>query len=163
MLEVSKELKKFGKSVVKDAKRNASKFSDTGDLKHSIEFELETHKNSFSLSFYMVDYGIYKDEGVDGTKKKWNSRFSYKRKGPPTRALNDWIRRKAIRGRGKDGRFITNESLAWLISRKIKRDGLKPTKFFSNAFEKNFIRLSDDIIEAFGLDVDTFLEQTLNN
>jgi len=163
VLEISKELKVFGKNVVKGAKRNASKFSNTGDLKHSIDYELKVHKNSFSLSFYMTDYGIYKDEGVDGTKKKHNSRFSYDRKGPPIREISKWISQKGIKGRDKKGRFIRNESLAFLISRSIKRDGIKPTKFFSNAFEKEFLKMPDKIVEAFGLDVDQFLEQTLNN
>ena len=163
MLEINKELKTFGKNVVRRAKSNASKFSNTGDLKHSIDYELKVHKNSFSLSFYMVDYGIYKDEGVDGTKKKYNSRFSYRQKQPPHKEIEKWIRAKGMKGRDKKGRFIRNESLAFLIARSIKRDGIKPTHFFSDAFERAFLKLPDDIVEAYGLDVDEFLEQVLNN
>ena len=163
MLEISKELKHFGKSVVKRAKRNASKFSDSGDLKSSIDYELKVHKNSFSLSFYMVDYGIYKDEGVNGTQKNYNSRFSYGQKQPPSKVIEKWIRSKGLKGRNKKGRFIRNESLAFLIARSIKKKGLKPTHFFSDAFEKEFLKLPDEIVEAYGLDIDEFLEQVLNN
>ena len=163
MLEIGKELKVFGDSVVKGAKRNAKKFSNTGDLQHSIEYELKVHKNSFSLSFYMTEYGIYKDEGVSGTKKKYNSRFSYSRSGPPIKVIEKWIRQKGIKGRDKKGRFIRNESLAFLISRSIKRDGIKPTKFFTKPFEQAFLKMPDKIVEAYGLDVDQWLEDTLNN
>ncbi len=36
---------------------------------------------------------------------------------------------------------------------------LKPTMFFTKPFEDAFLRLPEDVIEKFGLDVDEFLEQ----
>jgi hypothetical protein len=38
---------------------------------------------------------------------------------------------------------------------------MKPTLFFTRPFELAYKRLGDDIIEAFGLDIDDFLKFTL--
>ena len=172
MLVVSKHLNRFGKNVVKGAKRNASKMSGDGDLKHSIEYDLKVHKNSFSLSFYMVDYGIYLDEGVRGAGgvrkstskfgrnnkgKMWKqkapkSRFSYKKGAnnrPSPKHFKKWAREKGLN--------------PFAIATAVQHQGIKPTHFFSDAFEKEFLKLPDDIVEAYGLDVDEFLEQVLNN
>ena len=34
--------------------------------------------------------------------------------------------------------------------------------FFTKPFEREFAKLDQDLVEAFGLDIDEFLEQTLN-
>lgn len=169
MLEVKKELKRFGNRVVRKAKSNASKFSSTGDLKNSIEFDLNVHKNSFSLSFYMADHGIFLDEGVRGAGgvrkttskfgrnnkgKMWkikskNSRFSFSNKMPPVDALKKWSREKGLN--------------PYAVQKSVYHQGIEATHFFSDAFEENFIKLSDEIVEAYGLDIDDFLEQVLNN
>ena len=62
--EVHKELSKFGKSVVKAARSKVKK--NSGDLEASIGFDLDVYANSFSMSFFMADYGIFVDEGVRG-------------------------------------------------------------------------------------------------
>lgn len=167
MLEVKKELKRFGKAVEKRAKRNAPK--GDGNLKGSIQHELEVHKNSFSLSFYMVDYGVYLDEGVRGAGgvrkttskfgtgnkgKMWkikskDSRFAFTNKMPPADALKKWSKQRGL-----------NE---FAVQKAVYHQGIEGTHFFSDAFESEFTKLSDEIVEAFGLDIDTFLEQTLNN
>jgi hypothetical protein len=41
--------------------------------------------------------------------------------------------------------------------------GTKPTEFFSKPFEMAFKRLPDDIIEAYGIDVENFLKYTISN
>jgi F0F1-type ATP synthase membrane subunit a len=42
----------------------------------------------------------------------------------------DWIRQKGLKGRDpKTGKYITNESLAFLISMGIKKYGIKATGF----------------------------------
>jgi hypothetical protein len=168
MLEVRKELKRFAKAVEKKAKRKAPK--GDGKLKASIQHELEVHKNSFSLSFYMVDYGTYIDEGVRGaggvrkTTSKYNksnnkgkmwkikakdSRFAFSNKQPPAKALKKWSHSKGL-----------NE---FAVAKAVFHQGIEGTHFFSDAFESEFVKLADEVVEAYGLDIDEFLEQTLNN
>ena len=167
-----KELSRFAKYVVQQSRTNLSKSGrkDTNNLYGSIGYDLKVHKGSFSLSFYMEEYGAFVDEGVQGknsTSKAPNSPFRFGsgsgKKGGLTKSISTWIKRKGLKGRDKKGRFITDKSLTFLISRSIYQNGIKPSLFFTKPFEKSFARLPDDIVEKFGLDIDEFLEQTLNN
>ena len=56
---------------------------------------------------------------------------------------------------------MSYENTAYLIRNSIYNKGLKPTMFFSKPFEDGFLRLPDDVIEAYGLDVENFLKYTL--
>jgi hypothetical protein len=73
-----------------------------------------------------------------------------------------WIKQRNIKGRDKNGRFIKQKSLAFLIARSIKQNGLKPSLYFTKPFNNEFKKLSDDLVESFGLDIDEFLDYTLN-
>ena len=42
-------------------------------LYNSLDGEVKVYPNSFSLSFYMEEYGVYQDKGVSGTKKKYST------------------------------------------------------------------------------------------
>ena len=172
MLEsVQYEMGKFAKSVVKQSRANLTRSSkkDTNNLYGSIGYDLKVHKNSFSLSFFMEEYGAFVDEGVQGkktTSRAPNSPFRFGsgsgKKGGLKKAISSWVKRKGIRGRSKDGRFISNKSLTFLISRSIYQHGIKPSLFFTKPFEKAFDRLPDEVLEKFALDIDELLEQTLN-
>lgn len=175
-------LSTFAKKVVKNSKAKLSrKHRDTRNLEGSIGYDLKLHKNSFSLSFYMLEYGAFVDEGVQGKKsssKAPNSPFKFGTGNSPVRTAGGmqgiilaWIKRKGIKGRDKGytdkngkvhkgtGRFISHKSLSFLITRSIYNTGLKPTLFFTKPFITAFTKLPDELIEQFGLDVDEFLEQ----
>jgi hypothetical protein len=160
---VEDELNAFRKHVITEArksltrnKKNASK-----TLYNDMNSFLKVSKNSFELGFEMPIYGQFQDQGVSGKKKKYNTPFSYKSKQPPSDLFEAWIKRKGIKGRDKRGRFITNKSLSYLIARSVFNNGIKPSLFFTRPFELAYKRLGDDIIEAFGLDIDEFLKYTL--
>jgi hypothetical protein len=160
---VEDELNAFRKHVITEArksltrnKKNASK-----TLYNDMNSFLKVSKNSFELGFEMPIYGQFQDQGVSGKKKKYNTPFSYKSKQPPSDVFEAWIKRKGIKGRDKRGRFITNKSLSYLIARSVFNNGIKPSLFFTRPFELAYKRLGDDVIEAFGLDIDEFLKYTL--
>ena len=160
---VEDELNAFRKHVITEArksltrnKKNASK-----TLYNDMNSFLKVSKNSFELGFEMPIYGQFQDQGVSGKKKKYDTPFSYKSKQPPSDVFEAWIKRKGIKGRDKRGRFITNKSLSYLIARSVFNNGIKPSLFFTRPFELAYKRLGDDIIEAFGLDIDEFLKYTL--
>ena len=72
-------------------------------------------------------------------------------------------RRKGLKGRDKkSGRFITDKSLTFLISRSIFNKGIAPSMFFTRPFENAFKNLPDEIIEKFNLDIDELIESSLN-
>lgn len=129
----------------------------------SLDGDVKVSKNSLSLSFVMEDYGIYQDKGVSGTKKKYDTPYSYTTKRPPAKSLEDWISKRGFQFRDKKGKFISYKSMSYIISNSIFEKGIKPSLFFTKPFEKAFKNLPNELVEAYGLDVEDFLAFTLNN
>ena len=162
--KTKKVLDSFRRRVIKEARRNLTRLNKNAskDLHSSLDSELEVHKQSFSLQFFMMEYGEYLDKGVSGKRRKYNTPYSYTNKRPPSRVFEKWIRQKGIVGRNKKGQFMKVKTLSYLIARSVYNNGIKPSMFFTKPFEKEFMKLDTELIEAFGLDIDEFLEQTLN-
>ncbi len=163
--QTEKALEAFLKYTVSQAKANLTrrKKNSTRALYDSLDYEYNVSKNSFSASITALDYGEFQDKGVSGKKKKYNTPYSYKDKMPPASAFDKWIVRKGIAPRNEQGQFQTRKGIAFAIARSVFINGIKPSRFLSDPFEKGFKRLPDEIIEAFGLDVETFLKQIINN
>jgi hypothetical protein len=53
--------------------------------------------------------------------------------------------------------------MSYIISNSIFEKGIKPSLFFTKPFEKAFKNLPNELVEAYGLDVEDFLAFTLNN
>lgn len=160
--EVQEAIDKFRKYVIQQSRSNLTKQRKNVNksLYNSIKGVSKVNKNSISLYFEMLDYGIFQDKGVSGKFKKYNTDFSYKSKMPPSKAFDKWIVRKGIAPRNEKGQFISRKSLSFLIARKIFREGIKPSLFFTKPFEKAYDRLPDEIIEAYGIDiVNLYLEK----
>lgn len=154
----------FRKRVIAEARRNLSRMNKNAskDLHSSLDSELQVGPRSFSLQFFMADYGKFVDEGVSGTERKYNTPYSYTTKMPPSKVFEKWVKQRGIQGRDSKGRFMTHKTLSFLIARSVFRKGIKPSLFFTKPFEREFLRLDEDLVEAFGLDIDEFLEQALN-
>ena len=169
---VEEVLDDFGRYLVKESRKNLTRKGkrDTSNLYKSLDFESNVFPNSFQFTFGMEDYGEFVDQGVKGTKssaKAPTSRFRFGtgtgKRGGLTRAIDKMVKRKNIRFRDAKGRFITHRSTAFLIRRSIWEKGLETTRFYSRPFELAFKRLPDDIVEAYGLEVEEFLKQSLND
>jgi hypothetical protein len=160
--EVQEAIDKFRKYVIQQSRSNLSKQKKNVNksLYNSIKGVSKVNPNSITLYFEMLDYGIFQDKGVSGKVKKYNTDFSYKSKMPPSKVFDKWIVRKGIAPRNEKGQFMSRKSLSYLIARKIFREGIKPSLFFTKPFEKAFDRLPDEIIEAYGIDiVNLYLEK----
>ena len=162
-------LNKFAKYVVSQSKANLtrSKKNASGNLRNSIGYDLKVSPNSFELEFIMAEYGMFVDEGVQGSKSSYiesrNSRFEFsgRFKTIPTKSLDRWVVRKGIKGvRDEKGRFIKRDSLKYLIAKSIYEKGIKASLFFTKPFEKAFDNLPTEIVEAYALDIDEFFEFT---
>jgi hypothetical protein len=162
---VERYLNSFGKQVVNRAKSNLGKAKGGNTkLAQSIRFEVARDSNGFDVKFYMADYGTFLDKGVSGNKKKQSfknyknqsesSPYSYKTKQPPPNILSKWIKSKGIKGRDKKtGRFISNMSLAFLIGKKIKRDGIKSLSFFQKPLGLGMKQFGKDLLGAITTDI----------
>jgi len=165
---IERYLNSFGKQVVNRAKGNLQKAKGGGTaLEQSIRFEVVPDIDGFSVKFYMANYGTFVDKGVSGNKQKQkykdylgkiiDSPYKYTTKQPPPNILAKWISKKGMKGRDeKTGRFISHMSLAFIIGRKIKRDGIKGISFFQKPlglglkqFGKDFLgNVKEDIIDT---------------
>ena len=158
-------LNAFAKYVIQQSRSNLSKQNKNVDKKlyDSLDKEIEVGANSFRMAFLMEDYGTFQDKGVSGTKRKYNTPFSYKSKKPPLKPITEWVTKRRFQFRNKEtGKFMSYQSTAFLVRNGIFKNGIKPSLFFTKPFEKAFERLPDELIEAYGLDVEQFIEYTIN-
>ena len=162
---VKDELNRFAKYVISQSRANLTrqKKNSSKELYNSLDSEVKVSANSFSLSFLMAEYGVFQDKGVSGVKKKYNTKYAYTTKMPPPSKMDKWIVKKGIAPRDKDGKFISRKSLQFMIARSIYNNGIKPSLFFTKPFEKAFKGLSKDLVEAYKLDVEQLMKNTINN
>ena len=109
----------------------------------------------------MEAHGVFQDKGVKGktsSTKAPNSPFKFGsgtgKKGGLTNGIQKWVKQKRFQFRDEQGRFMSYNSTAFLITRSIYNKGLKPSMFFTKPFEKAFDRLPDELVEAYGLDIE---------
>lgn len=159
--EVQKELERFRDYVVSQSRRNLSRLNKNSSkrLYQSIQGNVKAMPNSISIEFSMENYGVFQDAGVSGTKKKYNTPYSYKSKMPPAKVFDKWLIRKGIAPR-KNGKFASRKSLAFLIARSVFRNGIKPSLFFTKPFEDAYKKLPSELVEKYGLQaIELFNEQ----
>jgi len=170
-MSVKNALDDFGKYIVQQSRTNLTKKGkkDTSSLYKSIDYDLKVSKNSFELTFLMEDYGKFVDKGVKGVSssaKAPTSPFKFGsgtgRSGGLTNGIKGWTKRKRIQFKDRNsGKFLSYESTAFLIIRSIYQKGLETTNFFERPFELAFKRLPDNVVEAYGLEVDSLLKTSL--
>ena len=159
-------LNAFGKYVVQQSRSKLTQSNKNASkrLYESLGYELKVMPNSFSMAFLMENYGEYQDKGVSGTEVKYNTPYKYTNKMPPPSAFSQWVVRKGLKGtRDASGRFVSRKGLQFAIAKSIFKKGIKPSLFFTKPFEVAFKNLPNDIVEAYGLDVENFLKTTINN
>ena len=132
--EVLEEEKLWAQQVVTNAKSilTRSKKIASGRLVNSIRYNINPQGK---ISF------LYATEG------KWVTLGRRKgSKQPPPAPIEQWIKQKGLKGRDpKTGRFITDKSLAYLIARGIKRDGIEPLPFMKLAIDQSIKQLGKSL------------------
>lgn len=169
---IERYLESFGKQVLKEARGILQNEKGETLVGKSIRFEVVPDALGYSTKFYMQDYGEYLDKGVSGNKKKQSyintagksveSPYKYTTKGPPIDILSKWIKRKGIKpkgfGRGRDkktGQFLSG--FAYLISKKIKREGIKSLSFFQKPLGIAYKELKKGFLTELKLDIESYL------
>ena len=169
MSEFKKAMEKYAKYVVQQARSNLSKGKNNASkqLYNSLNYDVKQNRTSggqfatgYNAEFFMEDYGIYQDLGVRGKTSYYadkgtaSSPFQYKNKMPPPKSLQSWIKRDKIKGRDKKtGRFISYESLSYIIAKSIQHKGIRATLFFTKPFEAGINKYGDEIAGGFGDDI----------
>jgi len=169
---IERFLDSFANNAVKKSRGILSSSKGETALGKSIKSKITQDSNGYSVKFFMFDYGKYLDEGVSGNKtkqsfiningKKTLSSYKYTTKGPPIDILSKWIKKKGIKlkglGRGrskKTGQFVSG--FAYLISKKIKREGIKSISFFQQPLGIEYKKLKKNLLKMLTLDIQTYL------
>jgi hypothetical protein len=167
---LQKSLEVFGEQVVADAKRNLVTKDKvvSGKLLDSIKINrLKVSKRSIELNINMAPYGAFVDQGVSGTEKKYNTKYSYTTTPPPPSAFDGWMVRRGIAPRTAGGQFQSRKSIQFAMSRFIFKNGIEPSYFLTDAVKKNFTLLPNIVVDALELDVkkavDLLIKTNFNN
>ena len=163
----------FGTDVVSQARINFRHKDASGRGSKSIDYEFEVHPNSFMLAFEMESYMEFHDKGVKGVggrkadgsiwKRKRvlpNSPYKYTNREPPARVFSRWSIRRGIAPRTSGGQFQKRKSLQFALANSVYHTGIETSLFFTRAFNKEFGNLPNELVEAYGLDVEQFLKST---
>lgn len=107
-------LKEYGEEVAQFYKKKliSDNKKATGDLINSVKSQIEIAGEKYIVELELADYWKYVESGA---KPHW----------PPVNKIIKWIKDKPIIPREVKGIKPTTEQLAFLIGRKISRDGIK--------------------------------------
>lgn len=115
----------------------------SGDLLNNIEYEIT--RDDFTVTIYvkMRDYWYYVENGRKAGK--W----------PPIQNILDWIKIKPVLPRpNAEGKLPTPQQLAFLIARKIGKEGTEGTQDLRKATDTIWDTFEDRLYEAIDADVD---------
>lgn len=158
---------------------NESQSITTGNLLKSLSFDLEPTRTGYIINFTALDYYKFVDQGVRGagaSSRNQTSPFKFKFISPSKShqlAIEKWIIRNRLTARatdvnkygrtGRERKVIDankgRKTLAYLIARSIKREGLKATNFWSDAFEDTFKDFGQKMSAALGRTITVNLQQ----
>ena len=158
-------IRKFAKYVIQQSRTNLTKGKKNVDktLYNSLSFEQKQNQDIFYLDMFMMDYGKFQDKGVNGKNKSYGSIYSFRNKKPPMQPLADWAKARNIRLRDEKGRYKKGNyrTIGFILQKSIYEKGIKPSLFFTKPFEKAWGLLPEQLIEAYGKDMDGEFEQLL--
>lgn len=114
--------------------KNAGKVA-TGVLYDSISFQITQEAE---VKFYYEEYGDNVEAG-----RKPGSRM------PPVQKIITWAKIKGLpQFRDKEtGRYLSHEARGWMIAKAVARDGFRPIRFFSEAFDLAIEQYPTEMIE----------------
>jgi len=147
-----KALDKFGKYLVKESRKNLTrkKKNVTNSLYESLDYDVKAMPNSFEFDFLMNEYGEWVDKGRKAGKN------------PPFSPLRKWVEDRRIQFRSNKGKFQSYDQTAWAIVKSIGKKGIPASNFYSRPFNLGYAKLPNEIVEAYALDVEDFLEFTID-
>lgn len=100
----------------------------SGALGNSISASIAQTSSGFDVNISMLDYGVYQDQGVNGTETNWGSPFSYRDNMPPPSAFSQ---------------YSSDTGVQYAIARSIYKKGIAPKRFVEPVLDANLERLAD--------------------
>jgi hypothetical protein len=122
----------------------------SGKLYDSIRYVMEVGRSRITLSFLMADYGTYVDKG---TKPSKYADMEGKGKGKKSKfitSLQKWCRIKGL-----------PEGLAFPIRKKIWREGLPSTQFFTLPTTRRRKQFEEGVRKNLALDTEVAVKKNI--
>tara|TARA_R110000803_G_scaffold131141_6_gene198434 strand:- start:6722 stop:7240 length:519 start_codon:yes stop_codon:yes gene_type:complete len=171
-MKVKQVLDTFGNNVVTGAKKELSKQGKNASkgLSNSLSHKSKESKNSFEFSISMEDYGDFVDKGVRGAGGVRKTTSKFKRTNNKGKL---WKLKKVTNSNykfGRSGGISPKHFTVWAkrkglspfaVAKSVYHTGLETTNFLTNPFNKYFKTLPEDVLEAYGLEAEEFLEFAL--
>jgi hypothetical protein len=110
----------------------------SGKLYDSIRYVMEVSSSRIKLSFLMAPYGVYVDKGRKPGKM------------PPLKAIQRWCRIKGI-----------EEAAAFPIARKIGKEGIAPTNFFTIPTTRRAKQFAENVRKSLVLDTEQAIKKNI--
>lgn len=125
----------------------------SGSLSNSVTANVEMDGTVFEVSLTLNEYWKYIEGGRPPTQNNGN--------GELRRNILQWIKVKPVLPKPFNGKLPTEEQLAYLISRKIHREGYEGKEPLKKTFEELEIMLKEDLEIAFAEDIAEDIEKIM--
>lgn len=176
---VNEEMDDWGDWIVEKARQNLARGTvehgsknSTGTLSESLSYEIgQDNEQKIEMTFPMVPYGKYVEQGVKGatsSEKAPDSPFRFGsqsgRKGGLRKGIRKWITDKPIsnqKWRNKNGQFMSYDQMTFAISRSVYNKGISPFPFIEPAIEDSWVRFKKRVEVALEQDIEKFLSGKL--
>jgi hypothetical protein len=119
-----------------------------GKLQESIEFKQDATLDG-NITFEMLEYGEYLDEGVNGQASAYTTRFQFSGDPQKIRAMGGALFAWAT-SKGRN---------PWAVANSMQRKGLRPRRFFKNVVEQ---RVNENLGPMLEQAYINYLEQMAN-
>lgn len=157
-------MNQYAKYVIQQSRTRLTKDDKGGgNLYNSLSYQLMEDDQAMLVEFMMADYGAFVDRGVKGKTSTYPetrsalSPFQYGsgtgKKGGLTKGIDKWLRKKRFQWRDKKGRFMSYDSMRYLIVKSIYNKGLRANLFFSKPFKAGIEKYELNMAKAFAEDI----------
>ena len=146
---LKKCLEEYSMYLLQAARNNMPTYYE---LKDKIKFVMNVNGNFYEIIFNAPAYWKYANDGRRLGKM------------PPVNVIADWVKRRNITPYAlKNGKLPTEDQLAFMIAKKIGRDGTTGIHFLEKSIDEQKSYWDDKISEAISNDIIAELDSFFNN
>lgn len=143
---LTSQIEKLVEQLASLYRKNLEESIASGTLSN-FTFRINLQGNYFEVIFLLPEYWQYVEYGRRPVSKR-----------PPIEAIEEWIRVKPIIPYAVNGKVPDTRQLAFLIARKIGRDGIEGKKPLTNAmYSDTAENIIQEIKQAFANQVNDYL------
>jgi hypothetical protein len=153
------------------------KTNNTGNLSKGLEYQVKETEKGLVLEFLSKEaYGIFIEEGVNGTELKRGSKYSFKGKFVNIEAIEKYVKSGKFRLKkvytNKEGNKVNTfvaktpenvKSAAFAIARYLALNGIKGIGYMSKGMEQAWENMEPEANKALAKDLSDFMYLDFKN